>query len=104
MAAYDVRPSVGAGVTRPGGVPFLVGIVLALAGIVVLGDIVLAATVSPVFIGVSAAIAGAFEITLAFWTLRQALKLAIGLALCLPPVCERPSDAFDYRGFYREPD
>jgi uncharacterized membrane protein HdeD (DUF308 family) len=46
----------------------LLGLVLIAAGIVVLGDVVLVTVISAVVIGVTAIIAGAFEIFHAFWT------------------------------------
>ena len=46
----------------------LLGIVLIGAGILVLGDVVVATLISAMFIGVVAIIAGAFEIVHAFWT------------------------------------
>lgn len=69
MTANHARPSsADTGPTPPGWVRLLLGIVLALAEIVVLGDVVLATIVSALFIGVMAMIAGAFEIIHAFWT------------------------------------
>jgi uncharacterized membrane protein HdeD (DUF308 family) len=46
----------------------LLGVVLILAGVVVLGDVVIATIISAVFIGIAAIIAGGFEIFHAFWT------------------------------------
>jgi uncharacterized membrane protein HdeD (DUF308 family) len=46
----------------------LLGIVMIAAGIIVLGDVVLATVISAIFIGVTVIIAGAFEIAHAFWT------------------------------------
>jgi uncharacterized membrane protein HdeD (DUF308 family) len=46
----------------------LAGIVLILAGLVVLGDVVVASIISAMLIGITAIVAGAFEIVHAFWT------------------------------------
>jgi uncharacterized membrane protein HdeD (DUF308 family) len=46
----------------------LLGIVLIVAGFVVLGDVVIATVISTLFIGWTAIVAGAFEIIHAFWT------------------------------------
>lgn len=52
----------------PAWIRVLLGIVLVLAGMFVLGDIVMASLISAIFIGIAAIIAGAFEIVHAFWT------------------------------------
>jgi len=74
----------------------LLGIVLILAGIVVLGDVVAATIVSTVLIGLCAIAAGAFEIVHAFWTkgwggfiwqiILGGLYVAGGIALVTSPV------------------
>ena len=46
----------------------LLGIVLMVAGIVVLGDVLAATIISAIFIGATAIVAGLFEIGHAFWT------------------------------------
>ncbi len=74
----------------------LLGIVLILAGIVVLGDAVMATIISAIVIGIAAIIAGGFEIVHAFWTkgwggfvwqiLLGILYLAFGFVLISQPV------------------
>jgi len=92
-------------ITRPAGAALapppiwmraLLGIVLILAGLVVLGDVVAATIISAIFIGVAAIIAGGFEIVHAFWTkgwggflwqiLLGLLYLAFGFVLITQPV------------------
>jgi uncharacterized membrane protein HdeD (DUF308 family) len=52
----------------PTWVRVLLGLVLIFAGLVVLSDVMMATVISAIFIGVSAIIAGGFEIVHAFWT------------------------------------
>jgi uncharacterized membrane protein HdeD (DUF308 family) len=80
----------------PTWVRILLGIVLILAGVFVLGDVVLATLISTVFIAAMAIAAGAFEIVHAFWTkgwggflwqiLLGALYVAVGVVLISQPV------------------
>ena len=80
----------------PTWVRVLLGLVLILAGIVVLGDVVAATIISAFVIGGMAVIAGVFEIIHAFWTkgwggflwqiLLGLLYLAFGLVLISRPV------------------
>lgn len=74
----------------------VLGIVMIAAGVLVLGDVVVATLFSVFFIGVMAIIAGGFEIIHAFWTkgwggfawqiLLGVLYLAFGLMLVSQPV------------------
>jgi uncharacterized membrane protein HdeD (DUF308 family) len=74
----------------------LLGLVLILAGVVVLGDVVAATIISAILIGIMAIIAGGFEIVHAFWTkgwggfvwqiLLGVLYLAFGFVLVSRPV------------------
>ncbi len=57
-----------AGVETPTWVRVLLGIVLIIAGVVVLGDVVLATVISTILIGIVAIVGGVFEIIHAFWT------------------------------------
>lgn len=68
MTAYTSRPTGGAFAPPPTWIRVLLGIVLILAGLVVLGDVVIATIISAIFIGIAAIIAGGFEIFHAFWT------------------------------------
>jgi uncharacterized membrane protein HdeD (DUF308 family) len=80
----------------PTWVRVLLGIVLILAGMLVLGDIAVATLISTIFIAIMAIVAGGFEIIHAFWTkgwggfvwqiLLGALYLAFGLVLLNQPV------------------
>jgi len=88
--------------TAPGGrsqpvwLCLLLGIVFILAGIVVLGDVVLATIVSAFFIGFFAIVGGVFEIIHAFWTkgwggfiwqiILGLLYVAAGIILVTQPV------------------
>ena len=54
--------------TPPTWVRILLGIVFVLAGLFVLGDVVVATLISAIFIGAMAIVAGGFEIVHAFWT------------------------------------
>jgi uncharacterized membrane protein HdeD (DUF308 family) len=74
----------------------LLGIVMILAGILVLGDVVLVTVISTIFIGWISIAAGAFEIIHAFWTkgwggfawqiLLGVLYVAFGVVLVSQPV------------------
>jgi uncharacterized membrane protein HdeD (DUF308 family) len=80
----------------PTWVRILLGIVLVLAGLFVLGDVVVATLLSAMFIGAMAVVAGGFEIVHAFWTkgwggflwqlLLGALYVAAGIVLLTQPV------------------
>src|SRR5215475_7360843 len=80
----------------PKWVRVLLGLVLILAGLFVLGDVVLATLISTIFIGIMAVIAGGFEIVHAFWTkgwggflwqlLLGALYVAAGIVILSRPV------------------
>jgi uncharacterized membrane protein HdeD (DUF308 family) len=82
--------------TPPTWVRVLLGIVLILAGLFVLGDIVVATLISTLLIGAAAIVAGGFEIVHAFWTrgwggflwqlLLGALYVAAGIVLLTQPV------------------
>lgn len=89
--------------TRLAGLPMpplwvciLLGIVMIIAGLLVLGDVVLFTVISTIFIGWMAVFAGAFEIVHAFWTkgwggfvwqlLLGVLYLAFGIVLISQPV------------------
>jgi uncharacterized membrane protein HdeD (DUF308 family) len=81
--------------TPPTWVRILLGIVLILAGILVLGDVAIATLISAMFIAIVAIVAGAFEIAHAFWTkgwggfiwqiLLGALYVAFGIVLLSEP-------------------
>lgn len=74
----------------------LLGIVLILAGILVLGDVMIATLLSAIFIGAMAIVAGAFEIFHAFWTkgwggfvwqiVLGIVYIAFGLVLTTQPI------------------
>jgi uncharacterized membrane protein HdeD (DUF308 family) len=93
MTTYDTPSSYPA---PPTWVRVLLGIVLVLAGLLVLGDIAVATLISTIFIALMAIVAGGFEIIHAFWTrgwggfvwqiLLGALYLAFGLVLLNQPV------------------
>jgi uncharacterized membrane protein HdeD (DUF308 family) len=80
----------------PTWVRLLLGIVLIIAGILVLGDIAIATLISAFVIGFIAVVVGAFEIIHAFWTkgwggfvwqiLLGALYVAFGITLMRQPV------------------
>jgi uncharacterized membrane protein HdeD (DUF308 family) len=92
MTAHDAASQLPAPPTR---VRFLLGIVLILAGILVLGDIAIAALISTMFIAIVAIVAGAFEIAHAFWAkgwggffwqfLLGVLYVAFGIVLLSEP-------------------
>jgi uncharacterized membrane protein HdeD (DUF308 family) len=58
----------GGRASPPRWVCVLLGIVMIVAGILVLGDVVLFTVISTIFIGWTAIIVGAFEVIHAFWT------------------------------------
>jgi uncharacterized membrane protein HdeD (DUF308 family) len=72
------------------------GLVLIVAGLVVLGDVALATVISTLFIGVVAIVGGAFEVVHAFWTkgwggflwqiLLGVLYVAFGVVLVSQPL------------------
>jgi uncharacterized membrane protein HdeD (DUF308 family) len=74
----------------------LLGIVLTMAGVVILGDVALATRISAFIIGLFAIIGGAFQILHALWTkgwggfiwhiLLGALYIALGIVLVSQPV------------------
>jgi len=70
MTTYDTntRSRFGNVSPPPLWVCVLLGIVLVAAGILVLGDVVVATVVSTIVIGLTAIAAGAFEVIHAFWT------------------------------------
>jgi uncharacterized membrane protein HdeD (DUF308 family) len=70
MTTYDSssRTSVGSLPAPPFWVCILLGIVMILAGFLVLGDVMLVTLISTIFIGWVSIIAGAFEVVHAFWT------------------------------------
>jgi uncharacterized membrane protein HdeD (DUF308 family) len=82
--------------TPPLWVCILLGIVMIIAGFLVLGDVVLFTVISAIFIGWLAIFAGGFEILHAFWTkgwggfvwqlLLGALYVAFGIVLVTQPV------------------
>ena len=97
--ALDARPASPqlAGISAPPRwVCVLLGIVMMIAGILVLGDVVLFTVISAIFIGWMAIVVGAFEVMHAFWTkgwggfARQVilgvLYIAFGLALVTQPL------------------
>jgi uncharacterized membrane protein HdeD (DUF308 family) len=98
MTTYGNTPSIN--VTNFRSPPFwicvLLGIVLILAGFLILGDVVLATVISTLFIGWTSIFAGAFEFIHAFWTkgwggfvwqvLLGVLYIAFGVALVAQPV------------------
>ena len=82
--------------TPPFWVCVLLGIVMILAGIIVLGDVVLVSVISTMFIGWAAIVIGAFEVIHAFWTkgwggfvwqvLLGILYIAVGIVIMNQPV------------------
>jgi uncharacterized membrane protein HdeD (DUF308 family) len=82
--------------TPPFWVCVLLGIVMILAGILVLGDVVLVTVISTVFIGAASIATGAFEVIHAFWTkgwggfvwqvLLGILYIAVGIVIMNQPV------------------
>ncbi|WP_407169877.1 HdeD family acid-resistance protein [Bradyrhizobium sp. ORS 111] len=97
MTTYENSSNMLRGLpTPPLWVCVLLGIVMVLAGLVVLGDVALFTVISAIFIGWTAIVAGAFEILHAFWTkgwggfvwqlVLGALYLAFGIVLLSQPV------------------
>jgi uncharacterized membrane protein HdeD (DUF308 family) len=98
MTAYDSRPHLSADnlSTPPVWVCLLLGIVMIIAGFVVLGDVVLVTVISTMFIGWLLIAVGAFEVIHAFWTkgwggflwqvLLGILYIAFGAVLVSQPV------------------
>jgi uncharacterized membrane protein HdeD (DUF308 family) len=98
MTAYTTgsHPSVGLSAPPPVWVCTLLGIALILAGLFVLGDIMVATLISAIFIGIVAIVIGVFEIVHAFWSkgwggflwqiLLGVLYFAFGVVLVSQPV------------------
>lgn len=96
MSSSVSRPPTAAFAPPPIWMRVLLGVVLILAGIIVLGDVVAATIISAIFIGVMAIIAGGFEIVHALWTkgwggflwqiFLGILYLAFGFVLISQPV------------------
>jgi uncharacterized membrane protein HdeD (DUF308 family) len=98
MATYDSSSRLRANQlsTPPFWVCVLLGIVMIVAGFLVLGDVVLVTVISTMFIGMMSIVAGAFEIIHAFWTkgwggflwqvLLGILYVAFGVVLVSQPV------------------
>ena len=98
MTTYDNSSGLRSGnlSAPPFWVCILLGIVMILAGIIVLGDVVLVTVISTVFIGAAAIAAGAFEVIHAFWTkgwggfiwqvLLGILYIAFGVVIVSQPV------------------
>lgn len=95
MTAYTSRPAGVALTPPPTWACVVLGVVLIFAGIIVLGDVVIASLISAIVIGIAAIIAGGFEIVHAFWTkgwgsflwqiVLGVLYLAFGLVLVSEP-------------------
>jgi uncharacterized membrane protein HdeD (DUF308 family) len=98
MTTYDSSPRLHADhlSTPPFWVCILLGIVMILAGFLVLGDVALVTVISTMFIGMMSIAAGAFEVIHAFWTkgwggflwqvLLGILYIAVGVVLVSQPV------------------
>jgi uncharacterized membrane protein HdeD (DUF308 family) len=98
MTTYDSRSGLRSGnlPTPPFWVCVLLGIVMIVAGIFVLGDVVLVTAISTVFIGAAAIVTGTFEVIHAFWTkgwggfawqvLLGILYIAVGIVIMNQPV------------------
>src|SRR5258708_37860481 len=98
MTTYDnsSRMGVGSLPAPPFWICVLLGLVMILAGILVLGDIMLVTIISTMFIGWVSIFAGAFEIFHAFWTkgwggfvwqvLLGILYIAFGIILVSQPL------------------
>jgi uncharacterized membrane protein HdeD (DUF308 family) len=98
MTTYDSSPRSHADdlSTPPFWICVLLGIVMILAGFLVLGDVVLFTVISTLFIGMTSIAAGAFEVIHAFWTkgwggflwqvLLGILYIAFGIVLVSQPV------------------
>ena len=95
MTTYDVRSTVKTPSPPALWVCTLLGLVMIAAGAFALSDVVFATIISVKFIGLTAILAGAFEIVHAFWTkgwggflwqiLLGALYLAFGFVLLTQP-------------------
>ena len=97
MTTVDSSPmGVGSLPTPPFWICVLLGLVMILAGILVLGDIMLVTLISTMFIGWVSIFTGAFEVIHAFWTkgwggfawqvLLGVLYIAFGVVLVSQPV------------------
>ncbi len=98
MTTYDNGSRMGVGnlPAPPFWICVLLGLVMILAGFLVLGDVMLVTVISTIFIGWVSIIAGAFEIVHAFWTkgwggfvwqvLLGILYIAFGVVLVGQPV------------------
>jgi uncharacterized membrane protein HdeD (DUF308 family) len=98
MTTYDSSPRSHADnfSTPPFWICVLLGIVMILAGFLVLGDVMLVTVISTMFIGMISIAAGGFEIIHAFWTkgwggflwqvLLGILYIAFGVVLVSQPV------------------
>jgi len=98
MTTYDSSPRLHANnfSTPPFWICVLLGIVMILAGFLVLGDVMLVTVISTMFIGMISIAAGGFEIIHAFWTkgwggflwqvLLGILYIAFGVVLVSQPV------------------
>ena len=98
MTTYDSSPRLRADnlPTPSFWVCVLLGIVMIVAGFLVLGDVVLFTVISTIFIGMMSIAAGAFEVIHAFWTkgwggfvwqvLLGILYVAFGVVLVTQPV------------------
>ena len=97
MTVYDTQSEPMDGLsTPPGWVRIVLGLVLILAGLLVIADLTLATIVSAFVLGIIAIACGAFEIIHAWWTkgwggfvwqvLLGVLYIAFGLALVSEPV------------------
>jgi uncharacterized membrane protein HdeD (DUF308 family) len=95
MTAYDQRSGIKAFGPPPLWICTLLGIVMIAAGALALSDVVFATIISVKLVGITAFVAGAFEIFHAFWTkgwggflwqvLLGGLYLAFGLILLIQP-------------------
>jgi uncharacterized membrane protein HdeD (DUF308 family) len=93
---FIVRPAGAVLAPPPTWVRVLLGLVLTFAGIIVLGDVMVATIISTIIIGITAIVAGGFEIVHAFWTkgwggflwqiFLGILYLAFGFVLVTQPV------------------
>ena len=98
MTAYDSssRTGVGSLPVPPFWICVLLGLVMIVAGILVLGDVVLVTVISTMFIGWVSIFTGGFEVIHAFWTkgwggfvwqvLLGILYIAVGVVLVSQPV------------------
>ena len=97
MTTYDTQSEPMGGLSAPPGwVRILLGLVLILAGLLVIADLTLATIVSTFVLGIIAIVGGAFEIIHAWWTkgwggfvwqiVLGVLYIAFGLVLVSQPV------------------